>query len=61
MGALSPDRLVIVTPLENICRCSLTRWVGESDSTREFCGFSLTRWVGESDSTLWVLSHKMSW
>ncbi len=25
--------MVRVTPLENLCGCSLTRWVGESDST----------------------------
>ncbi len=53
MGAMSPDRLVRVTPLknfvdsllpdglvtmtphENICRHSATRWVSESDVVRE--------------------------
>ncbi len=40
MGALSPDGLVKVTPLENLCVRSLTRWVNESDSTRTFCGSS---------------------
>ncbi len=49
VGAVSPDgmvrvtplenfmwalHLVRVTPLENLCGCSPTRWVDESDSTR---------------------------
>ncbi len=36
MGALSPDRLVRVAPLENLCGCSPTRCVGERDSTTKF-------------------------
>ncbi len=45
VGALSPDGLVRVTPLENLCACSVTRWVGESDSNRIF---------------MWVLCHQTS-
>ncbi len=67
MDALSPDGLVREIPLENICGCSLTGWVGLSDFTKEFCdalssdkvtplvnylcGCSVTRWVGENDSS----------
>ncbi len=56
MGALSPDSLVRVNPLEKFVNSlSPCRWVGESDSTRNLCGCSVTSAlspVDESDSTV---------
>ncbi len=52
----------IIIFLEQLCGCSLTRCVGESDSISGGC--SLTKWIGESDTTrefFWTLSRQMGW
>ncbi len=43
--------------VENLCVCSVTRWVGESDATVNFCVCFVTRRGGESEKCMWLLCH----